>query len=116
MPLRSRRGPSLVLALALVASTFLFQPAASKYFAAKDDRPLDAETVEKLSATQGTFDPEHDVYQATFARRGLQVTVNGVSLSPEMGLTAWTTLSGTRNRALLFGDFPLLEDEIDDFL
>ncbi len=42
--------------------------------------------------------------------------MNGVQVTPDLGLTAWMTLTGTQQHAVLLGDIPLREEEVNGVL
>jgi len=74
------------------------------------------EWVSSLSGLNGTFDHDSSTFKATLDRSNLNVTVDGVHITAALGLQAWVSLTGTKSRAVLLGDFPLKEAEVSGAL
>jgi hypothetical protein len=74
------------------------------------DPSLDAGTIEQYSKIHGAV--ANGVFKFEFKRPGLETSVEGIRLTPEFGLSAWMSLSGTKNHALLLGDLPLRQEEV----
>jgi hypothetical protein len=81
---------------------------------ALSDSGLSSAVIEKHSKVKGSL--HGGTYQFQFKRPNLETTVQGVKLTPEFGLTAWMTISGTRDHALLLGDLPLRQEEVGPVL
>jgi hypothetical protein len=56
------------------------------------------------------------VFKVDYKRRDLEDTVRGVQLTPEFGLSAWFSISGAHDHALLLGDLPLRQEEVSKVL
>ncbi len=78
------------------------------------DSGLDAAAISLDSGIQGSV--QQGVFKVEFKRNDLETAVDGIKLTPEFGLTAWISLSGTRNHALLLGDLPLRQEEVGPIL
>lgn len=79
------------------------------------DQPLDPEQISKVSGLSGQFSAQPGVFK-TVQDRGIQASVNGVSVSPALGLKAWMTMSGNQEKAILLGYVPLREEEVSRVL
>jgi hypothetical protein len=77
---------------------------------ALSDPGFDMATIRHYSKIQGAL--SHGIFKFEFKRPGLETSVEGIKLTPEFGLTAWMSLSGTREHALLLGDLPLRQEEV----
>jgi hypothetical protein len=71
---------------------------------------LDPSKIARLSGIHGNL--EQGAFKIEVKRQDLDVKVGGVKLTSDFGLKAWLTVSGTRDRALLLGDIPLLQEEV----
>ena len=72
--------------------------------------------ISKTSGFPGTFNPAAGVFRISVPRGDLGVSVNGIKITPGLGLTASAAFTGTRQRTLVVGEVPLLEDEVNGFL
>src|SRR5207244_13315913 len=53
------------------------------------------------------------VYNVTFPRTEVKVTVDGWKIPPFMGLGTWAAFTATPNGAMVMGDTVLFEDEVN---
>ena len=74
---------------------------------------LDTSRVDSLSGAPGILDRESGTYGLTYPRDDLIVMVDGVRLTPEMGLTGWVVFDPVPGGAVLTAQLPLLADEVD---
>ncbi|WP_159731461.1 DUF1259 domain-containing protein [Methylosinus sp. Ce-a6] len=70
-----------------------------------DWRKVD-ETLGRQPATSG------DVRRYAFPRSDLSVTLDGVAIKPALALGGWIAFKPTRGKAMVTGDFVLLESEV----
>jgi len=77
---------------------------------ALSDPGLDTATIRHYSKIQGAL--SNGIFKFEFKRPDLETSVEGIKLTPEFGLTAWMSISGTRDHALLLGDLPLRQEEV----
>jgi hypothetical protein len=78
------------------------------------EEPLDPRTISAKSGLTGSFNPATSTFKVTLQRPGLTTSVNGVPITPAMGLIAWATISGNKENAVMLGDIPLRESEINE--
>lgn len=101
--------PSVFILLAILviccSNSFTFTPSGLR---------LNPEAIERASGIAGTFNGE--TFKAILKRPGLETSINGVQVTPDLGLTAWVTLTGTQQHAVLLGDIPLREEEVNEVL
>jgi hypothetical protein len=81
---------------------------------ALSDSGLSSTVIEEFSKVKGSL--HGGTYRFEFKRPNLDTTVQGVKLTPEFGMMAWMTISGTRDHALLLGDLPLRQEEVGPVL
>ncbi len=74
---------------------------------------LDTKEIEKLTHVQGTLDPSTQQFKIAIPRTDLSVLVNGVKLSPGMGLTSRAIFSRDNNTTQVKGYLVLTEDQIN---
>ncbi|MGZ3708632.1 MAG: DUF1259 domain-containing protein [Bdellovibrionota bacterium] len=95
----------------LLALSLLFLAAC--FSSDKLDDPLDLKIVTDFSGFSGRFDPATVVFKIELPREGRDVVVEGVRLPRSLAFTAQAALTGTRRRAVLVADIPLLETEVN---
>jgi hypothetical protein len=81
--------------------------------------PLDPALIERtpgLAALGGRFDAAAAVYRVDLPRSALTTRIEGFAVSSALGLSARATLTGTRGNAVLLGDLPLREAEVNPAL
>jgi len=100
---------ALVLTVAIAA--FLRQEASPG-----SEHPLDRAAIESTSGLSGAFDSTRSVFSYSMSRTHLPVSIDHTPISPAFGLDAWATISGTAREAVLIGDLPLLESEVNEGL
>jgi hypothetical protein len=76
--------------------------------------PLDTRAIERVLGMHGTT--ADGAFRVTQPREELRVTLDGFSITPRMGLTAWMAFCPHGDGAMLMGDIPLLEEEIQPVL
>ena len=73
-------------------------------------RALDTEAIERALGMSGT---EHDgEYKVTVPQNDLDVTVDGFSIIPPMGMGSWAAFTPGAKGAMVMGDIVVREDEI----
>jgi len=75
--------------------------------------PLNTAKIEQLAGAKGRLDDKEGVFKVSLARADLHVTVEGVSLTPPMGLTCWAAFKRVGNHTIVMGDQVLLEDQVN---
>ena len=75
---------------------------------------LDGAKIEILTGLKGTFIEAEQVFKVTAPRADLPITVDGWTMPPFMGLTAWAAFTPGKNaEAMVAGDLVLFEDEVN---
>jgi hypothetical protein len=70
--------------------------------------------IDKATGAKGSYNAEEDVYRVTFPRTDVQVTVEGRSMHPFLGLTSWAAFTPhSANELMVMGDLVLFEDEVN---
>ena len=69
--------------------------------------------IERLTGLKGTLDKKENVFKVSFPRSDLAVEVEGIPLSPPMGLTVWAAFKNLDNRVMMMGDMVLREDQVN---
>ena len=75
---------------------------------------IDGVKIESLTGLKGTLNATEGVFKVTAPRTDIKVNVDGWSMPPFMGLTAWAAFkSGGKAEAMVMGDLVLLQDEVN---
>jgi len=74
------------------------------------------ERIEALTGMKGTWNEQEGVFKVSVPRTDLKVKAAGVTMTPAMGLTAWAAFVGSDDRAVVDGDFAMLESELQPVL
>jgi len=72
--------------------------------------PLDVETLRQTLGMEGTV--QNGTFKATIPQNDLDVTVDGVSIVPPMGMGSWATFAPAGDSAMVMGDVVLQETEV----
>src|SRR5438270_1055170 len=75
--------------------------------------PLDTAKIEQLTGQKGTMNEKEGVFKVSMPRADLNVTANGVKLTPALGLTCWASFKKMSDHAMVMGDQVLLEDQVN---
>jgi len=75
--------------------------------------PLNTARIEQLAGVKGKLDDKEGVFRVSVPRSDLHVTVEGVTLTPPMGLTCWAAFKKVGNHVVVMGDQVLLEDQVN---
>ena len=81
-----------------------------------ENAALDTARIEQLTGLKGTLNDQSGVFRVALPRSDLSVTVAGVHMNPDLGLTAWTAFSGAGAHTEIMGDIVLLENEVNPVL
>lgn len=73
---------------------------------------LDTKTISNASGTQAAT-AKDGVVTIHWARTDVPVTVDGLKLSPQAGLTTWAAFMPVRGGAMMMGDTVVFQDEVD---
>jgi hypothetical protein len=73
---------------------------------------LDPARIEQLTGAQGKLDTAEQVFKVSVPRADLSVLVEGVHITPPMGLTSWAAFQRAGSQTMVMGDLVLLEDQV----
>jgi len=74
---------------------------------------LNTARIEQLAGVKGTLDVKEGVFKVSMPRADLQLIVEGVKMTPRMGLTCWAAFKRVGNHTMVMGDQVLLEDQVN---
>ena len=100
MRFRSQSAASFVLCLAPL-------------FAAAQGAKLDTSKIEQLTGAKGQMNEKEGVFKVSMPRADLNVSANGVRITPPLGLTCWAAFKRAGDHAMVMGDQVLLEDQVN---
>ena len=101
----------------VLVSISLFLPACFSFTPpAITGKKLDPAAISRLFGSPVGFDETTGVVKLILPRSDLNVIIDGVRVTPALGLKARATLTGTTEQAILLGDLPLLQSEVDPVL
>lgn len=69
--------------------------------------------LDKLIGLSGQLDSKTNTYTVSAPRDDLNIIVNGMPMTSEMGLTSWVTFKRTDDQALVYGELVLLQDQVN---
>lgn len=75
--------------------------------------PFDTAAIEELTGAKGALDAKEGVFKVSLPRKDIAATVNGVKMTPGMGLTAWAAFTKAGKHTMVMGDIVLLEDQVN---
>jgi hypothetical protein len=100
---------ALSVGLALAGALRAMEPAPSAPAAAG----LDTALIERLTGAKGALDATEGVFKVSVPRTDLGLEVNGVRLTPRLGLTSWAAFKRVGDQAMVMGDLVLREDQVN---
>lgn len=74
---------------------------------------LDTVKIEQLTGIKGKLDTAESVFKVSQPRTDLNVTVAGVKMTPQMGLTSWVGFQAAGDQVMVMGDMVLQEDQVN---
>ncbi len=78
------------------------------------DFDLDTAKIEEAAGAKGTLNKDEGVFKVSFPRSDVNVSVDGTTLPPFMGLTSWAAfMPGMKEQAMVMGDMVLFQDEVN---
>jgi hypothetical protein len=77
----------------------------------------DTTLIKTIIGTQGKYDALEQTYKVTLPRSDLNITINGIKISPAMGLSTWVTFKKLNDvNTILKGNLVLTEDQINSVM
>lgn len=76
------------------------------------DSGLHPALIEKLTGAKGVLNAEEGVFKVSVPRTDLHVTVDGVTVSPAMGLTSWAAFHRVGANLMVMGDMVLTQEQV----
>src|SRR5258705_862757 len=73
---------------------------------------LDTARIMELTGAKGVYDAKEDVFKVSVPRSDLQVTIEGMTLKPSMGVTSWAAFHRAGAQVLVMGDMVLTQDQV----
>lgn len=74
---------------------------------------LDTASLQRIIGAVGVYDPQEKTYRISIPRDDLNILVNGIHLTPAMGLTSWITFKKVNDEVEMKGNLVLTEDQIN---
>jgi hypothetical protein len=74
---------------------------------------LDGAKIDALTGLKGKLNEKEGVYRVTFPRNDVNVSVDGWTMPPFMGLGTWAAFTETKHGVMVMGDTVLFEDEVN---
>lgn len=100
-----------VLTLSMMVGAFLGVNAFA--FNSGDPASLDVKAIEKSIGKKGQFGKDNSVFKITVPRDDLNIVINGMKITPNMGLTSWVTFKKVDDQTTVIGDLILLQDQVN---
>jgi hypothetical protein len=75
---------------------------------------IDTKKIEELTGVKGALNAEEKVFKVRFPRTEVNVSVDGWTMKPFMGLTSWAAFTkATGSHSMVMGDLVVFEDEVN---
>jgi len=74
---------------------------------------LDTTKIEQVIGIKGAMNTNEHVFKVTSPRTDVKVTVDGMAMTPFMGLASWAAFTGGGDRVMVMGDTVLFQDEVN---
>lgn len=98
--------------LQLTASGLLLMLLQHSAFA--DDAPsFDTKVIEQITGLKGKYTPDENVFKISQPRTDVKVKVDGLQITPFMGLTSWAAFTPVHDHVMMMGDTVVFEDEVN---
>lgn len=91
---------------------------AQPQYAQTGNAPLSTENqrIEELTGAKGTLNEKEGVFKVSLPRPDLDEHVSGVTVTPEMGTTAWASFMTSGGTSHVMGDMVLTEEQVNPVL
>ena len=74
---------------------------------------LDTARIEQLTGAKGQMNDKEGVFKVSMPRADLNVTSEGVKITPALGLTCWAAFKEVGDHAVVMGDQVMTEDQVN---
>jgi hypothetical protein len=74
---------------------------------------LDTQAIEKLTGAKGKLDEKVGAFKVSVPRSDLSITIQGVKMTPPLGLTSWAAFQGAGDHVMVMGDMVVLENQVN---
>ncbi len=74
---------------------------------------LDTQAIEKLTGAKGKLDEKVGAFKVSVPRSDLSITIQGVKMTPPLGLTSWAAFQGSGEHVMVMGDMVVLENQVN---
>ncbi|HEY8667627.1 MAG TPA: DUF1259 domain-containing protein [Tepidisphaeraceae bacterium] len=74
---------------------------------------LDTAKIEQLTGAKGKLDEKEGVFKVSLPRSELKAGVDGIQLTPPMGLTCWAAFKSAGDHTMVMGDQVLTENQVN---
>jgi uncharacterized protein DUF1259 len=75
---------------------------------------LDTAKIEEAAGAKGTLNKDEGVFKVSYPRNDINVSIDGTTLPPFMGLTSWAAfMPAMKEQAMVMGDTVLFQDEVN---
>lgn len=98
-----------ILAASCVLAVSLLAAAAQ----AAGENKLDTARLESLTGLKGQLNEKEQVFKVSYPRSDIAASINGVKMTPPMGLTAWAAFTPMADGAVVMGDMVMTEDQVN---
>jgi hypothetical protein len=100
--------------------SFLFSMLATNPLFAMDQSATiagDSSLIKTIIGAEGKYNSMEQIYKITLPRSDLNITINGIKISPAMGLSSWVTFKKLDDATtILKGNLVLTEDQINSVM
>ena len=73
---------------------------------------LDRAAIEKATGAKGTWNEAEKVFKVAVPRTDIHASVDGIKLTPALGLTSWAAFTDMGDHVMVMGDMTLLENQV----
>jgi len=80
---------------------------------AMSHRAMDTAKIESIVGHKGKLNEKSGVFKISVPREDLNLTIAGVKMNPDMGLTSWAAFQGSGQHTMVMGDMVVLESQVN---
>jgi hypothetical protein len=94
-----------------IASCTLLLTCSSWLWAAEG--AIDTARIESLTGLKGQLNEKEQVFKVSYPRGDIVTSINGVKMTPPLGLTAWAAFTPMADHLVVMGDMVMTEDQVN---